>query len=192
MEQFSDTELLALIQRDSQQAFAVILHRYRVQLYKQIYRRIGDEEETKDVLQDIYISLWKHRNIIYIKDTFAPYLSKAAHYAIVDRYLFQKKSNSLKLALTRQEQYQWSAEDQALANDLEHDLDRLLTKMPYNVQEVFKLSRKEGLSIREISVKLGLSEQTVKNYLSTVLHIFRKHLGEKKLSYFLLIAFLLH
>ncbi|MDR2285427.1 MAG: sigma-70 family RNA polymerase sigma factor [Sphingobacterium sp.] len=191
MEQLPDTELLALIRRDSQQAFAVILHRYRHQLYKQIYRRIGDEEETKDVLQDIYISLWKQRNNIYIKDTFAPYLSKAAHYAIVDRYLFQKKSNTLKLALTHQQQYQWSAEDQLLAHDLERDLDRLLIKMPLKVQEVFKLSRKEGLSIKEISIKLGLSEQTVKNYLSTALHTFRKHLGESKLSYFLLITFLL-
>lgn len=190
MEQLSDTELFALIQKDDQQAFAVVLHRYRKQLYKQIYRRIGEEEETKDMLQDIYISLWKQRNSIYITDTFAPYLSKAAHYAVVDRYLFQKKTSALSLALINQEQKQWSAEDQILANDLEHDFNGLLAKMPQTVQEVFKLSRKEGLSIREISIRLNLSEQTVKNYISTVLQTFRQHLKNSELSYFLMIAFL--
>ena len=191
MEQFSDTELLTRIQQDDQKAFAVVLHRYRKQLYKQIYHRIGNEEETKDILQDIYITLWKQRNSIYISDTFSPYLSKAAHYAIVDRYLFQKKASVLNLALVRQEQKQWSAEDQILAKDLEHDFDRLLSKMPSTVQQVFILSRKEGLSIREISVRLDLSEQTVKNYISSVLQTFRQHLKDRELSYLLLISFLL-
>src|SRR5690606_15562237 len=117
--------------------------------------------------------------------TFSPYLSKAAQYAIVDRYLFQQKTSALNLALINQHQSQWSVEDHLLAKDLENDFDQLLSRMSPTMQQVFILSRTEGLSITEIAQPLRLSEQNVKNYIASVLQIFRTHLKSRTLSYFL-------
>jgi RNA polymerase sigma factor (sigma-70 family) len=189
MKNLSDPELLLLIQDNNEQAFAVVLHRYRQRLYRQIYKRLGSEDETKDMLQDIYISLWNNCHTLVIKESFLPYLSRAAHYAIVDQYLFRKKRLTMETAMAlKEEPLVFSVEENMLATDLQLEFEKQLLKMPLTVQRVFQLSRKEGLSIKEIATKMDLSEQTVKNYISMVLQSLRTYLKQGDLSFFLALA----
>ena len=189
MKNLSDSQLLLLFQENNEQAFAVVLDRYGKQLYRQIYKRLGAEDETKDLLQDIYISLWNNRSTIVIKDSLLPYLSRAAHYAIVDQYLFRKKRLTAETAMAlREDPLEFSIEERILAADLQLEFEKQLLKMPETVQQVFQLSRKEGLSVKEIAAKMDLSEQTVKNYISMVLQSLRTYLKKGDLSFFLALA----
>lgn len=177
------------MQQDVADAFAVVVHRYRKQLYSQIYKRLGSEDDTKDLLQDIYLSLWNNRMSIVITASFLPYLSRAAHYTIVDQYLFRKKRSALEVSLAlMDEPLHLPVEEIILARDLQDEFDQELLKMPVTVQDVFRLSRKEGLSIKEIAVKLDLSEQTVKNYISSALQCLRAYLKKDNLSFILTLA----
>ena len=177
------------MQQDDEDAFAVVVHRYRRQLYSQIYKRLGSADDTKDLLQDIYLSLWNNRMSIVITESFLPYLSRAAHYTIVDQYLFRKKRSALEVSLSlMDEPAHLPVEDLILAEDLQKEFDRELLKMPATVQDVFRLSRKEGLSIKEIAARLDLSEQTVKNYISTALQSLRAYLKKENLSFILALA----
>lgn len=189
MKNLSDPELLLLIQGNNEQAFAIVLDRYRKQLYRQIYKRLGSEDETKDMLQDIYISLWNNRQTLVIKESFLPYLSRAAHYTIIDQYLFRKKRLTAETAMAlKEEPIALSVEENILAADLQQEFEKQLLKMPLTVQQVFQLSRKEGLSVKEIAAKMDLSEQTVKNYISMVLQSLRAYLKQGDLSFFLALA----
>ena len=182
----ADPELLDLIRKNNEKAFAVIVHRYRRQLYSQIFRRLGCEESAKDVLQEIYISLWKNRHTIHIEDSFLPYLSKSAHYIVIDQYLHaQKKKAAHAWIAAESRQEAWPVEADIVAADLASVFAGRLRKMPDKVQQVFMLSRKEGLSIREISVKLGLSEQTVKNYISLVLQALQETLRKEQAFFYI-------
>jgi len=187
--ELSDPELLLLIKDNNEQAFSVAVHRYRKQLYRQIYKRLGSEDDTKDMLQDIFISLWNNRQTIVIKESFLPYLSRAAHYTIIDQYLFKKKRLTMETSLALMaEPVEPSVEEDILAADLRQEFEKQLLKMPATVQEVFQLSRGEGLSVKEIAVKMNLSEQTVKNYISMALQSLRAYLKQGDLSFFLALA----
>jgi RNA polymerase sigma-70 factor (ECF subfamily) len=189
VENLSDEALLTLMQNDNADAFAVVVHRYRQQLYRQIYKRLGSEDDTKDMLQDIYLSLWGNRRSISITASFLPYLSKAAHYTIIDQYLFRKKRSALEVSLSLQDEpTHLPVEESMLAEDLQQEFERELLKMPATVQDVFRLSRKEGLSIKEIAARLNLSEQTVKNYISSALQSLRTYLKKDNLSFVLALA----
>ncbi|RKR82108.1 RNA polymerase sigma-70 factor (ECF subfamily) [Mucilaginibacter gracilis] len=189
VERLSDTELWLLLQQDNEQAFAVIARRYQDQLYRQIYKRTGDEEDTKDMLQNIYISLWTRRQHLVIESSFAPYLTRAAHYAIVNEYLFRKKRTGLESAMALwDEPVHRPVEDTLIAAELQQEFEKELLKMPGAVQEVFRLSRQEGLSVREIALQLGLNEQTVRNYLSTALQSLRAYLKKDNLAFVLALA----
>ncbi|EHQ26133.1 RNA polymerase sigma factor [Mucilaginibacter paludis] len=189
MDHLSDTELLLLMQQDSEQAFAVVARRYQEQLYRQIYKRVGDEEDTKDMLQNIYISLWTRRYSLVIESSFAPYLTRAAHYAIVNEYLFRKKRAGFESAMAiLDELVHPPVEDTLVAADLRQEFEHELLKMPKAVQEVFRLSRQEGLSVREIAIQLGLNEQTVRNYLSTALQSLRAYLKKDNIAFVLALA----
>ncbi|GAA4321249.1 RNA polymerase sigma-70 factor [Mucilaginibacter gynuensis] len=177
------------MQQDNEQAFAVVARRYQMQLYRQIYKRLGSEDDTKDMLQNIYISLWTNRRSIVIADSLSPYLTRAAHYSIVNEYLFRKKRAGFEefMAL-RDEPIHTPVEDSLVAADLQQEFERELLKMPQMVQEVFRLSRQEGLSIREIALQLGINEQTVRNYLSTALQSLRAYLKKDNLAFVLALA----
>ncbi|EOR96531.1 RNA polymerase ECF-type sigma factor [Arcticibacter svalbardensis MN12-7] len=189
MENLKDDALLNLMKQDDADAFAVVVHRYRRKLYIQIYRKLGSEDDTKDMLQDIYLSLWNNRMSIVITESFLPYLSRAAHYTIVDQYLFRKKRSALEVSLSLMDDpSHLPVEETILAEDLQQEFDQELLKLSVTVQDVFWLSRKEGLSIKEIAVRLDLSEQTVKNYITSALQCLRAYLKEDNLSFIFALA----
>jgi RNA polymerase sigma-70 factor (ECF subfamily) len=68
-------------------------------------------------------------------------------------------------------------EQQLAVRDLENVIKNSVNELSPKVKQIYKLSREEGLSVREIAEKLKLSEQTVKNQLSTALSHLRKSLS---------------
>jgi RNA polymerase sigma factor (sigma-70 family) len=62
-----------------------------------------------------------------------------------------------------------ATESELDAKELNQVLSAAVNELSPRVQEVYRLSRNEHLSIREIATRLNRSEQTVKNQLSTAI-----------------------
>ena len=157
------------MQHGDQKAFEELYHRYWPEVYAMIYRRIGDREVAKDVVQDIFINLWRYRDRIIADRSLAPWLNAAAKKQAISWYRKQLSSRQ------RETRYQ---EDGALvaqattgleSEELQQLLDREIERMPINMKQSFRLSRYENKSIREIAAELSLSEQTVRNNISMAL-----------------------
>jgi len=56
-----------------------------------------------------------------------------------------------------------------MAKELAVLIDTEIEKMPTTMKSAFSLSRKESMSIKDISSELAISEQTVKNNISLAL-----------------------
>ncbi|PWK77061.1 RNA polymerase sigma-70 factor (ECF subfamily) [Mucilaginibacter oryzae] len=180
---------MALVQAGEEQAFAVLARRYQETLYRHIYQRLGDEEDAKDILQNIYVSLWNNRHTVQVTDSLLPYLSRSARFSVINEYLFRKKRLAFEAyAALLIEPVSLPQEDILIAEELQQEFEQQLLKMPGAVQEVFRLSRQEGLSSREIALRLDLTEQTVRNYISTALRSLRGHLAKKDVALLLFVA----
>jgi len=59
---------------------------------------------------------------------------------------------------------------------LEQDLQLIVNQLPYRCQEVYRLSREQQLTTKEISTRLGISQKTVKNHLTKALSFINRHL----------------
>ena len=55
-----DEELLALIQRGSQEAFNVLVQRHTERFYRLAFRYLQSKETAEDVVQDAFIKLWEN------------------------------------------------------------------------------------------------------------------------------------
>jgi len=157
------------MQRGDQSAFEALYHRYWPEIYTMIYRRIGDREVAKDIVQDIFINLWRHRSRVVAERALAPWLNAVAKKQAVSWYRKE-------MALRRRETSYQEAETLVApattgleTGELHDILEREIEKMPANMKKSFRLSRYEDKSIREISVELSLSEQTVRNNISMAL-----------------------
>ncbi|WP_426670419.1 RNA polymerase sigma factor [Mucilaginibacter sp. McL0603] len=186
----ADDELLRRIQMDDQQAFSVVVYRYNVRLYRIVYGRVRMEDDAKDIVQEIFISLWNNRHQIQFGAALYPYLSKSAFYAVIDWQLLHKKNISRHhLLLEKDEPSVFPVENHVIANELRQELMKEVEKMPDTTKTVFRMSRIEQKSVKEIAITLQLSEQTVKNNISIALKQLRKRMVSNKLS--LLLFFIL-
>ena len=64
--------------------------------------------------------------------------------------------------------------------ELQEQVDRCVEQLPGQRKRVFVLSRQEGLSHKEISLKLGISEKTVAAHIRLGLQALRKFLKEEQ------------
>jgi len=169
-----DTELFEQVQQDREQAFEVLMHRYSSQLYDVVYKRLGSDEETKDILQDIFIGVWKNRRQIQVTDSLYPYIYRAAKNAVIDQLIARQKKvsyedipeGSLYSTLS-------GAEDKFNILELQQQFRTAINNMPATMRQVFLLSRDEQLTAREIASRLNISEQTVRNNISMALQRLR-------------------
>ncbi|MDR0263642.1 MAG: sigma-70 family RNA polymerase sigma factor [Sphingobacterium sp.] len=171
MEQLDDTELFAGIQANDRHAFSELVNRYSAILFRFIQRRVSCVEDSEDILQEVFVSLWNNRHKINIESSLYPYLFKTAKYKIIDWTIQEQRKVARAEALlqTYQTQATTTSEEELLAKELSVLIEQEIDKMPTTMKSAFSLSRKESMSIKDIATELALSEQTVKNNISLAL-----------------------
>jgi len=70
--------------------------------------------------------------------------------------------------------YRETTKDEVLFNELTTILRKLIDLLPPKQKEIFRMSRDSGLSYKEISAKLGISENTVDTQIRRSLDFLRK------------------
>lgn len=175
----SDDHLFALLRdEESYDAFTEIYRRYQGPLYLFAFKRLGNRDEAKDLLHDLFLTLWNNRTSLPESIPLAPYLYRSvknrianliARQHVSDRYL-----DSLQQFIDEGVQ---PADHLARHNQLSALIEKEITALPPKMREVFEMSRKENYTRREIADVLTLSEQTVKSHVHSALRILRLKLG---------------
>lgn len=173
----SDAELVEHIRNGDESAFNEIYSRYKGILHVHAYKKLGDFDQAKDVIQDMFAAFWAMRENLPHTQNFSGYLYTItknkildiiAHEKIVARYAdsfskFIDEGVYVTDLLVREKE---------LASKIEREIEALPPKM----KEVFILSRKLELSHREISEKLCITENTVKYHIKSALKSLREKL----------------
>lgn len=169
----TDDKLLLALRKGDESAFSILYQRYWPEVYTMVYRRLGDEESAKDIVQNIFVNLWTSRKEILIESTLGPYLNRAAKNRSISFYK-KNVANFSRDNIFQDEQVQHSIELNLEAVELEAVFNEEIAEMPDNMRKAFVLSRQENKSIREIAIELSLSEQTIKNNISQALERLRR------------------
>ncbi len=180
MKKLSDPELLSLMRENNERAFSCLVDRYSTVLTRHVTRRINSAEDATEILQDVFISLWNKRFSIQVEESIYPYLFKAVKYEIIDWLIkTEKQIAKTQLLLLEAEPYDFPAEEVLIAQELNELLYAEVNRMPATMKTIFYMSRENSLSVKEIAIALSLSEQTVKNNLSSALKRLRLTLSRE-------------
>ncbi|MCX2479733.1 sigma-70 family RNA polymerase sigma factor [Pedobacter sp. MC2016-15] len=171
----TDSQLLFALRKGDETAFRILYDRYWADIYTMVYRRLLDEDATKDIVQNIFVNLWISRKEITIESTLAPYLNRAAKNRAISLYK-QNEASFARENFFQEEQVQHSIETSLEATELEAFFKEEIDGMPDTMRKAFVLSRHEDKSVREIATELCLSEQTIKNNISQALERLRKRI----------------
>ncbi|NSL90482.1 RNA polymerase sigma factor [Chitinophaga solisilvae] len=176
---YSDNQLLSLLKSDDSAAFNAIYDRYSKMLYLFIYSKLDTAEISKDVLQDLFISLWEKRKTLVLQESLKSYLYQAARHKIIDIY----RKNATYRKYLQQLIEHFDAQPHSIVDTVDYkartqELFEAINHLPERMKEIFMLSRFENLSIEQISTHLGLSQQTVKNQITKALKILRTNYAQ--------------
>ncbi|HRP56567.1 RNA polymerase sigma-70 factor [Agriterribacter sp.] len=170
----TDEQLLHLLREDDKQAFAEIYERYWESMSLYVLRITRSPEDACDIVQDVFVSIWKRRDDLNISGNLKAYLLKSVRNLSI-RYIeknIRKKRFLASLSLYWKNAPAF-ATDALELRELESRLTRVVAQLPPKMQQVFVLSRHENLSYKEIAQRLEITETTVKKQVSNALKLIR-------------------
>lgn len=173
----SEQELITAVKNSDAAAFKELGKLYYRQLYGFIWRRIGDKDSVEDLLQDLFLNIWRLRNNLDEKRSVKPYLFAAAN-NLIKNYL---KSRSLKEKRISELLPDDLGTDSHGEKELYNYLDDVLSGIPENQKIVFLMNKFEGFKYSEIAEMLNISEKTVESRMSKILKTLRDKFRSAKL-----------
>ena len=172
-----------------QAALKSLLQAYHNYLVVVGLRYLSDRQRVEDVIHDVFADLWNNQKEIKITAGVKSFLRGA----VVNKCLAIIRKDS-RVTLVDEHSYSLtdtnaSAEQILDRDNLQGAIDQIVKSLPEKCREVFKLSRIEGLSQKEISEKLGISKKTIENHMTKALKTLRTELKRKEflVSIFILI-----
>lgn len=174
----TDEFLVERLSQSDRQAFEKIYLKYWDKLYSTVYKRVRNGEVAEEIVQDFFVYLWEKRNALVIHTSFEAYIHTAVRYQVLNYLQKEITRNNYKSALITEERYTNDTLDQVYLNELNKIIENEIGQLPEKCQHVFRLSRQENLSIKEIAERLTISTKTVENHLTKALKILRINLKD--------------
>ena len=159
--------LIRQLIRGSQKAFRKIFELYKDRLYYYALKITKDGDAAEDIVQQVFVNLWNHREDIRPDCSFDAYLFK-----IVRNCAFNHLKNVVRTKLIKQEyqdQFNWQsleAEEYLAYQECEEVALQAIDALPEKRQIIFKMSYEDGMSHEDIAELLNISIHTVKSQLS--------------------------
>jgi len=188
-QQQTDADLIMSLREGNGDAFAEIYNRYWKQLLAIAYHHCRDKIIAEEIVQEVFIGLWNRRNELYI-DNVNAYLATAVRLSVFKQYVRQKRRDQIKEQAADPIISTWD-EEKIYTRFLQQHINGIVEILPEKCRLVFKLSRDEGLSIREVAQRMGIAEKTAEAHLTKALKVLKLKLNRPHLWAAILIRILL-
>ncbi|MFT3946776.1 MAG: RNA polymerase sigma-70 factor [Agriterribacter sp.] len=173
-QKLTDEVLMQLLRGDDAAAFAEIYRRYWERLAAAAMKVINVREDVSDIVQEVFVSVWKRRQEIELKGSLFVYLQKSVRNLAI-RYIEKNitKRNYLQTLGEAFSNAETDAAQQCELSELQSTLHKAVLSLPSKMHKVYTLSRDENMSYKEIADHLGIAENTVRKQLSNALKSLR-------------------
>lgn len=168
-----------LLKTNPEKALQFLYEQYYDSLCKQVYLIVKDETVTEDIVQEVFIEVWKIREQININTSISGYLKRACRNRTLN-YLRDKKLNwEDESILLSHEDTGFTSEQYLDADDLNRKVQEVIETMPEKCGIIFSLSRYNDMNYADIAGELNISVKTVEHQISKALKILRKEIFKK-------------
>jgi RNA polymerase sigma factor (sigma-70 family) len=166
-----DRILLLQLQEGKRTAFNILYNKYWEQTYSNAYKRLRDEDQAKDIVQEIFVSIWVNRH--------SPINNLPAYLSIsVRNQVFKLAAKSKNLTpyleifdnIPAQNE---KADANLLWQEFYSSYEKLLLTLPPKRQQIFRLRFHDDIPTKTIASQMRISRKTVQNQLGKAIEQLR-------------------
>lgn len=188
----TEDKLVALLKNGDASAFDELFELYGKKLYGFALSYLKTESEAEELVQDVFVRLWESRKSLKPDHSFKSYLFTIALNQI--RKFFKKKAVAIRhLAQLDQSDFDRdnSTEEKIDYSSVLVRVEQVIEQLPNRKKLIFKKSKIEGQTSKEIAEELNITIGAVDNQVSDAMKMIRKILKEDSLSVLLFLALFL-
>jgi RNA polymerase sigma-70 factor (ECF subfamily) len=170
----SDKELVLQIKRSNKNAFKTLFLKYQPSLIRFCYYRTKNLENSKDLVQDLFMKIWINRTSLNPEMSIKAYL-----YKILINQIINLSRLSYSKSISINDAFLSSGSPKSLSSEkLETlmDLEIIVDSLPEKLKATFLLSRVEGFKYIEIAEICNISLKAVEKRMSSAFKNIRKAL----------------
>lgn len=157
-------------------AFEHLYRHYWTKVHDFTRLYITSVTDAEDVVHEVFMKLWDVRAFLEEEKSIEGFLFIVTRNIIFNRTRKSFNENFYKVTALEAYSESYSIEEEIEASDLREYIECLISQLPPRCQEVFRLSREQNLTYKEIAEQLSLSEKTVEHHISHALKFLKEKL----------------
>ena len=166
-----DEEIVRRVVAGERELFELLLRRYNQRIYRAVRALLRNAEDAEDIMQQAYVSAYRHLHQFEGRSAFSTWLTKIALREATARN--RKASSALRIVAEQAGEATMSEypepgpdpEARAVTADLLHHVEEEVAALPEAYRAVILLREVEGLSTEETAACLEISIDVVKTRL---------------------------
>ncbi len=164
----SDEQLIEKALSGNKRAWMNLLKRYEVQIYNYGIRMTGNKDDALDLMQEVFISVFRNLSNYRGDGSFRGWLFKIAHYRCIEFYRRKKPNQSID-DTPETESNERALEDSFSAIQQSNQVVSAMQHLPLAQKSVVELKFFGQFTFDEIAEQLGISNNTAKSRLYSAL-----------------------
>jgi RNA polymerase sigma-70 factor (ECF subfamily) len=166
-------ETIAALHKGNELAFAALFNEYHTKVFGYVLAKTNSRYLAEEVTQLTFIKLWQYRQHLRVDLPVSQQVFRIVKTTLIDALRSQQNRSALlhavKTATTGEVVMPVSLEDKEKLQQVQS----VITSMPAVRQQVFRLSRQEGFTMREIASILSISVKSVEKHIARAVRQIR-------------------
>jgi len=177
-----DKKYVETLKSGDYDSFDVLFRKYAERIYAFTLGLTKQSMIAEEITQIVFIRIWEKREKINEYYSFKSFLFSIAYHEIIS-WLRKEKSEKRKIASYVNDKDYLSLETEISIefNNLENLVNGSINSFPEKRRQIYKLSREQGYSNKEIAEKLEISVKTVENQMTSALKTLKDKLHQNML-----------
>lgn len=161
---------------NSIKGFKKVYDEFAPKLYGLCLTGTKNQELSEDIVQEVFCKVWEKRHKIDTSLPLENYLITLAKHKMIDHFRKNKTEKNKKSTLRPIIALETTPEDLAIYNEQKSLALTVLKKFPLKTKRIFLLSRKHGMTNKEIAMELIITEKSVEYHISKALQRLKSNL----------------
>ena len=149
---------------------------YWLKVYNFARLYVTSSSVISEVVQDVFVKVWESKEFLDITKNFDGLLFMITRNIIFNYSRRHFNELNFKMTVLKGLENSYDIEEELDAADLKNYIDKLISQLPARRQQIFRMSREEHLSNREIAERWAVSEKAIERQITLALKFIKENL----------------